>query len=109
MYRFVDRDIFMWFCGGRIGHKATHNWDKFLQLEGHGHDEASDDSDLEEDMEDDSNLEVDDIRLEEGQDGKGDEDEEEEADNNNDKDRVIADDGEEVYSDVLAAEGYGAL
>jgi hypothetical protein len=65
---------------------------------------------LEEDMEGDSDLEVDDIRLEDGPDDKGnEEDKEEEADNDNDKDRVIADDGEELDDNVLAAEGYGAL
>jgi len=40
MHRFVDRDMFMWFHGGRIGHKAICNWDEFLLLEGHGHDKA---------------------------------------------------------------------
>jgi hypothetical protein len=32
--------MFMWFHGGRIGHKAICNWDEFLLLEGHGHDKA---------------------------------------------------------------------
>ncbi|KAG1835368.1 hypothetical protein DFJ58DRAFT_670404, partial [Suillus subalutaceus] len=27
---FIDRDMFMWFCGGGVGHKATRNWDEFL-------------------------------------------------------------------------------
>ncbi|KAI6041105.1 hypothetical protein EDC04DRAFT_2893503 [Pisolithus marmoratus] len=33
---FVDRDMFMRFRGGVIGHKAMRDWDEFLQCEGHG-------------------------------------------------------------------------
>lgn len=88
MYRFVDRDIFMQFCGGGIGHKATCNWNKFLQHEGHGYDKAgSNESDWEEDVEGkDLKSEDNYIRLEvdKKQDGKGDEEDEE--------DRVITED-----------------
>ncbi|KAG2030543.1 hypothetical protein BDR03DRAFT_843298, partial [Suillus americanus] len=31
IYRFIDRNIFMRFHGGRIGHKAMRDWDEFLQ------------------------------------------------------------------------------
>ena len=39
-YRFVDRDMFMRFRGGGIGHKVTRDWDDILQREGHGAEEA---------------------------------------------------------------------
>ncbi|KAG2125107.1 hypothetical protein DEU56DRAFT_825868 [Suillus clintonianus] len=99
---FVDRDMFMRFRGGGVGHKATRDWDEFLQRE--GHDEAgSNSSDSEEGVEGEGSESEDDdggLEVDEEQDGQGDEDVE---------DRVIADDGEELDDDVLAQEGYGAL
>jgi hypothetical protein len=95
--------MFMRFHGGGIGHKATQDWDEFLQRKGHRHDEAkSNDSDSNEDVDNlDLEAEDNDIELEvdKEHDGKGDEDE----------DRVIADNGEELGDNVLVQEGYGAL
>lgn len=127
--RFVDRDMFMRFRGGGIGHKITRDWDEFLQQEGH-----SIPQDYDTDLDDDDKLserrsegfnemssgedEVDEIGEvdDEGKEGQGgrdedeseDEDEEDEEDGD-DVDRVIADEGEELDDDIWAREGYGAL
>ncbi|KAJ8586603.1 hypothetical protein M405DRAFT_823100, partial [Rhizopogon salebrosus TDB-379] len=52
--------MFMRFRGGGVGQKATRGWDKFLQHEGHRHDNTGDDgSESEEDVEEDSELDDD--------------------------------------------------
>jgi hypothetical protein len=102
MYRFVDRDMFMRFRGGGVGHKATRGWDEFLQREGHGHDNAGDDgSESEEDVEEDSELD-DDLDTEVNAEAE----EHDRSSDEDDEDIVIADDGEELDDDVLAEEGY---
>ncbi|KIJ11398.1 hypothetical protein PAXINDRAFT_84549, partial [Paxillus involutus ATCC 200175] len=48
---FVDCDMFMQLHGGGIRHKATRDWDEFLQCEGHkspnGSETTQEDSDIE--------------------------------------------------------------
>lgn len=85
IYRFVDRDMFMWFQGSGVGHKATCDWDEFLGEE----EEDSEDEDIEADV------------NEKPKDSSCDEEDKEDV--------VIADDGEELNDDILAEEGYGAL
>jgi hypothetical protein len=126
IYRFVDRDIFMRFRGGGIGHKAMRDWDDFLQG-AKADTSAQEDSEMrgdESDLEDEGDLE--DLGMqEEGTDEEDSADEEEGAneeegaDNDgdddadigqdDDNDRVLADEGEELDDDLLAEEGYGAL
>ncbi|KAG2046039.1 hypothetical protein BDR06DRAFT_899875, partial [Suillus hirtellus] len=106
IYSFVDRDIFMQFCGGRIGHKATRDWDEILQLKQHGAEEAeaeegddAPDAAEEEEEWEDIEDDLDDV----------DKSDDEEEDDEDDEDRVIAGEGEELDDDILAEEGYGAL
>jgi hypothetical protein len=104
IYRFVDRDMFMQFWGGGVGHKATRDWDEFLQSEGHEPNEVGDDSSDEENDEEEEDSEDEDIEAdvnEEPEDSSSDEEDEE--------DIVIADNSEELDDDILAEEGYGAL
>jgi hypothetical protein len=104
MYRFVDRDMFMRFRGGGVGHQATRGWDEFLQREGHGRDNSGDDSlDLEEDVEGENSELDDDLEVHE------EEGEQDSSSGEDDEDIVIPDNGEELDDDVLAEEGYGAL
>ncbi|KAG1856388.1 hypothetical protein DFJ58DRAFT_840899 [Suillus subalutaceus] len=103
---FVDRDMFMRFRGGGIGHKATRDWDDILQHEGHGAEEEEEGDPLEEIADGVSDADAEE-EQEDIEDDNGDsESDEEEGD---DEDRVIADEGEELDDDVLAEEGYGAL
>ncbi|KIJ60802.1 hypothetical protein HYDPIDRAFT_116648 [Hydnomerulius pinastri MD-312] len=120
---FVDRDMFMRLRGGGIGHKATRDWDDFLQREGRKpqdgealQDEEDVDVEMQEgdevDEEEEEEEEEEWEDIEEGGDHDGEEDGEDEDDNDDnedDEDRVVADDGEELDDDILAAEGYGAL
>ncbi|KAG2033983.1 hypothetical protein BDR03DRAFT_935455 [Suillus americanus] len=102
---FVDRDMFMHFRGGGVGHKVTREWDNFLQ------------SDRAPANTPDNNEEWDDVDMDTREDGEEDgeeeegeldegEDEEDEEDPDN---RVEADSDEGLDDDVLAREGYGAL
>jgi hypothetical protein len=108
IYSFVDRDMFMRFHGGGVGHKAMRDWDEFQQGEGHGGEEAEDEGlDSEEDIleMEGSEDDLEDIQADiNEEDSSSDEEEEEEED-----DALVADDGEELDDDVLAQEGYGAL
>ena len=100
--------MFMRFRGGGIGHKATRDWDEFLQREGRvaqdpvnpacrGEpadatqqvDDEDDEEMASEVEEDEEGIEMDEIEHE--------------------LDRVVADDGEVLDDDILAREGYGAL
>ncbi|KAG2068887.1 hypothetical protein BDR04DRAFT_1023286, partial [Suillus decipiens] len=75
---FVDRDIFMRFCGGRIGHKAMQDWDDFLQG-AKADTSAQEDSEMRGDkldLEDKGDMEDLDMQ-EEGTDGEDSTDEEE--------------------------------
>jgi len=108
IYSFIDRDMFMRFHGGGVGHKATRDWDEFLQGEGHGGKEAEDEGlDSEEDIleMEGSEDDLEDIQADiNEEDSSSDEEEEEEE-----EDALVADDGEELDDNVLAQEGYGAL
>ncbi|KAH7921017.1 hypothetical protein BV22DRAFT_1107414 [Leucogyrophana mollusca] len=114
---FVDRDMFMRFRGGGIGHKATRGWDDFLQNDGGTKQEQEDDvvlpqADGGNDVEDEEDeLEGQEGEREEDDDGGGDEDNDDDDDDDADDDGVgiQADDGEELDDDILAEEGYGVL
>ncbi|KAF8546686.1 hypothetical protein OG21DRAFT_1501891 [Imleria badia] len=104
---FVDRDIFMRFRGGGVGHKITRDWDKLLQREGR-HNPPSEDSsdegsssDSEDDMEGNEELGEDEAEEAEAQGGTGRIDD--------GVDVVVADDGEELDEVIWDAEGYDAL
>jgi hypothetical protein len=115
MNSFVDRDIFMRFRGGGVGHQVTREWDEFLRHDG-AVVSVDDDEDLEFEVGDD-----DDDDDEHGEDdADDDEDDEDDGDNDNDgedgreegiddEDQIRADEGEELDDDILAQEGYGAL
>ncbi|KIK81664.1 hypothetical protein PAXRUDRAFT_155552 [Paxillus rubicundulus Ve08.2h10] len=118
----IYRDMFMHFQGGGIGHKTTHDWDKFLQQEGHtipqDYDTDSDDNDkLSKPSEWFNKMSSGEDKVgDEGKEGQGgrDEDESKDEDDKDDKDRdnvdhVIANEGEELDDDIWAQEGYGAL
>ncbi|KAG1864616.1 hypothetical protein C8R48DRAFT_656144 [Suillus tomentosus] len=95
---FVDRDMFMRFRGGGVGHKVTREWDEFLRNDGAvpSHEEEDVQLDPEEsDMEDEA---VDDHDS----DGSAHEDPGDDEEN-----EVWVD--EELDDDFLACEGYGAL
>lgn len=115
-YRFVDRDMFMRFRGGGIGHKATRDWDQHLQKEGRVPRDYHDGDDAEEPT-DAINREVDDgidigdedeVDLD-PEENEGQEDEGVDGDYENRLDQVVADEGEELDDDIWAQEGYGAL
>ncbi|KAG2739152.1 hypothetical protein P692DRAFT_201873415 [Suillus brevipes Sb2] len=130
---FVDRDTFMRFRGGGIGHKAMWDWDEFLQGEGcktqsiaQEDSRRGDELDLEdegeiEDLEEQDEEDTDEEDDEEGDEDDDDDDEDdddsdedddeddEDEDDEDDEDRVLADEGEELDDDLLAEEGYGAL
>ncbi|KAH7918173.1 hypothetical protein BV22DRAFT_1025018, partial [Leucogyrophana mollusca] len=114
---FVDRDMFMRYRGGGIGHKATRHWDAMLQRDDQvpasaGGDvnnrvnstHAIDDDDEHQEGGSDEENEFEGQTDEEGSDGPGEDDEYEE-----DPDRMVAQDGEELDDDVLDEEGYGML
>jgi hypothetical protein len=79
--RFVDRDMFMHYQGGGVGHKISHKWDGFLQSDG---------------------AQMMNEEAEEEEEGEIEADED-------DPDRIEADEGEELDDDFLVAEGYGTL
>jgi hypothetical protein len=117
-YRFVDRDIFMRFRGGGIGHKAMQEWDKFLQG-GETESGAQEDSEMwgdESDLEDEGDMEdLEEEGTDEDEEGT-DEDEEgsdadvgQDDDDDDEDDRVLADKGKELDDDLLAEKGYGTL
>ncbi|KAG2070620.1 hypothetical protein BDR04DRAFT_1155262 [Suillus decipiens] len=120
---FVDRDMFMRFRGGAVGHKGMREWDDILQREGHVPEDSDDET---EDMDEAAiTEEFDEDGIAEGDKGDADEDEcdeeDEEGNNNeieeddddglmdNDEDEIIADDGKELDDNILIEEGYGAL
>lgn len=120
-YSFVDRDMFMRYRGGGIGHKITRDWDDILHAEGR-HDppedpETSDDSEEDELNEDnvpgdeecsgdsdnegidmDAEADVGKSQFEHGARGISD-----------GVDNVVADDGEELDEMIWDEEGYDAL
>ncbi|KIJ58068.1 hypothetical protein HYDPIDRAFT_103322 [Hydnomerulius pinastri MD-312] len=121
---FVDRDMFMRFRGGGIGHKATRDWDDILQRDGREAENSNmseDDSDIEmgegneevenpgEEAEEWEDVEQD--GEETGRDNNDDDDDSDDGDDGDedDVDRVVPDEGEELDDDILAREGYGAL
>jgi hypothetical protein len=101
--RFVDRDMFMRYRGGGVGHKVTRTWDEFLQSDGARIAEEEEDLVVEE-QEDEENMEVEEHEVDEDE-----EEESEESDGEEDLDKVEADEGEELDEDILAQEGYDAL
>lgn len=116
--RFVDRDMFMRFRGGGVGHKVTREWDDFLQNDGAPN--ISDDDeiwdidmdasaivDVEEDEEEEESES--DEAVDEDDDEKGKDDDEDKDEDDDEEDWVQADSDEELDDDVLAREGYGAL
>ncbi|KAG1831269.1 hypothetical protein EV424DRAFT_1573313 [Suillus variegatus] len=113
---FVDRDMFMQFRGGAVGHKAMQEWDNILQWEGHIVEdlESEADEDIEMEDEDSSDEELDEGDIEEGDesdegDENEDEDDDDDDDEDEDEDRIIAEYGEVLDDDILIEEGYGAL
>ncbi|KAG1855212.1 hypothetical protein DFJ58DRAFT_660000 [Suillus subalutaceus] len=113
-YRFIDRDIFMRFHGGGIGHKAMREWDEFLQG-GETESGAQEDSEMrgdESDLEDEGDMEdLEEEGTDEDEEGTDEDKEGSDTDvgQDNDDDRVLADEGEELDDDLFAEEGYGAL
>jgi len=132
---FVDRDMFMQFRGGGIGHTISREWDKVLQADrriakqdknekfhyGKSRSQARTTKEHhEEDMddrEDDSGLrDVDDSSDDsemgeqlESRDDDEEGDDGDEAEAEDPEDRIIADEGEELDEELFAQEGYDAL
>ena len=116
-HSFVDRDMFMRFRGGGIGHKVTREWDEFLQREGRKpppNDEDVEPIDL---QPEDSESELEDEIEQDGQGGdepsdtdssSSDSDGSDESEDDED-DILIADEGEELDEAIWAQEGYDAL
>ena len=121
----------MRFRGGGISHKATRDWDEFLQREGcevldgnTDNDEMEGESEQLEELTDPESREEDGLEEselgdmeedggeaaegEEGEEVNGSDDEDEDEDED-EPGRVIADDEEELDDDILAREGHGAL
>ncbi|KIK75878.1 hypothetical protein PAXRUDRAFT_18604 [Paxillus rubicundulus Ve08.2h10] len=135
---FVDRDMFMRFRGGGVGHKATRDWDDILQskngdsetrdpkeedvmmggseVDSEEGESESEEEDLEEGEEaEDSEFEdVVDSEDDDGDDRGNNNGDDNDSDGSNDDedgnmDRVVPDEGEELDDDIYAREGYGAL
>lgn len=107
MFSFVDRDMFMRFRGGGVGHKMSEDLFELLQSDGAiASESAEDEFDLEQE-DDDENEEIDDEMgsENEGSEEMGSENEGSE----DDEDVIVADEDEELDDDYLAQEGYGAL
>ncbi|KAG2078852.1 hypothetical protein BDR04DRAFT_1165576, partial [Suillus decipiens] len=102
---FVDRDIFMRYRGGGVGHKISREWDKFLQSDGAQVMDEEDEEQEEEDGEEGEGESEGEDEIEDEDDEGQDEDEDE---GEEDPDRIEADEGEELDDEFLAAEGYGA-
>lgn len=88
MNRFVDRDMFMRFRGGGIGHKATWDWNDFLFSDaGKPVDDDGDDPESDEDRGGDREAAEDGLGAGDGaeaEDGVEDEDEDEDGDEDED-------------------------
>jgi len=116
---FVDRDMFMRFRGGGIGHKGSRHWDKFLQSDGakvRAEDEEDEEegSDIADEGSDDGEaVQFDEVDEDEEQEGDVEEGEEEEnrdlVDQMDNEDPIIPDDDEILDDHILIEEGYGAL
>jgi hypothetical protein len=104
--RFVDRDMFMRFRGGAIGHKGMRDWDDVLQCEEHIAEDLNSEADKDIEMEDEDGS---DDKLDEGDVKEGDKSDEGDENEDNDEDRIIAEYGEVLDDDILIEEGYGAL
>ena len=93
--------MFMRFRGGGVGHKATRDWDVYLQSDQH---EPDEDNELEHDVEmvDEELIELDDDIEQHGSDS--DTSSADEIEERADGDRDELDD-----EDILAEEGYGTL
>lgn len=108
---FVDRDMFMRFRGGAVGHKAMRDWDEFLQREGHGvggNGQAHDNEDDHDGPYEEVASEEDEVdELDDGSDdGKDEERPGDESEEEDDDVRVVADEGEVLDYDIFEAEGY---
>jgi hypothetical protein len=112
--RFVDRDMFLRFCGGGIGHKAM--WDALAKISKEFHnlfDENPDEADNSmagnDNNSDDKSLSDDD----EGEDSQVEDDENTDSEHNGEDKMDGADlgleDSEETWEDVLDVEGYAPL
>ncbi|KAG2337486.1 hypothetical protein BDR05DRAFT_895158 [Suillus weaverae] len=99
--RFVDKDMFMCYWGGSIGHKISRGWDKFLQADGAEVSVVAE--------EEDGDMKLDDEEDDTDEEDKDQEDEEEDEEEDDKEDRIEADKGEELDDNILAEEGYGAL
>ena len=93
--------MFMQFRGGGVSHKATRDWDVYLQSDQH---EPDEDNELEHDVEmvDEEPIELDDDIEQHGSDS--DTSSADEIEERADSDRDELDD-----EDILAEEGYGTL
>lgn len=110
--RFVDRDMFMWYQGGGIGHVASHEWDVFLQSDhadslsgnkderfdaGNPGDDDAGTADFDED-EDDGSM---------GLDSDLDSDSDSQGSDEVIEDGMDADNGEALDDHIYIEEGYG--
>ncbi|KAH7890138.1 hypothetical protein F5I97DRAFT_1924654 [Phlebopus sp. FC_14] len=125
---FVDRDMFMRFQGGGIGHKVTRDWDKFLQREGRKAPNDSEDEMNSFRMEgkgtwkDVLDEEADEEGTKKGGDNEGsdekadkkgakegDSDDNKESEDDNEEDLLVANEGKELDEYIWEQEGYGTL
>ncbi|KAG0693328.1 hypothetical protein DFH29DRAFT_1007394 [Suillus ampliporus] len=103
---FVDRDMFMRFRGGTVGHKEYVEPDEDIQMEDEGN--------VAEEL-DDEEGDVEEVEADENSSDKEEDDAEDDAEDEVDilkedtEDRITAEYGEVLDDDVLADEGYGAL
>ncbi|KAG2337034.1 hypothetical protein BDR05DRAFT_846153, partial [Suillus weaverae] len=64
---FVDKDMFMCYWGGSIGHKISRGWDKFLQADGAEVNEEDEEEDDEEEDTDEEDAKEDDTDEEDAE------------------------------------------
>lgn len=111
MNRFVDRDMFMRFRGGGIGHKAM--WDALAKISKEFHNLFDDGDDEPIASGGNININEDEEDDDEGEDSQeeddGDETDEDKAEDEVDGDELGPEDGEETWEDVQDAEGYAPL
>src|SRR6267154_1843834 len=106
VFSFVDRDMFMCFRGGGVGHKMPQDLFELLRSDGASAENAENDFDFGR-LEEEDDEEIDDEEM-----SCEDEDSEDEGNvdgNHDEEDVIVADEGEEFDDDYLAQEGYGTL
>ena len=108
---FIDRDMFMHFRGGAVGHTAMRDWDDFLQCEGHGVMDGQVDEEEHERGDRPNDVQIhEEVEFKELTDNDDRSDEEstgDQSEGDDDEVRIVADDGEVLDGDIYEDKGYG--